>query len=79
MLGLRKEKDKLRIVPAIPEEWSKYEIEYVYENTLYKIIVKNPNHKQSGVKNIYLDNNLLMSHEIELVDDERVHTIEVEM
>lgn len=79
VLGLRKERDKLRIVPAIPEEWSKYEIEYVYENTLYKIIVKNPNHKQSGVKNIYLDNNLLMSHEIELVDDERVHTIEVEM
>ena len=79
VLGLRKEKDKLRIVPAIPEEWSKYEIEYVYENTLYKIIVKNPNHKQSGVKNIYLDNNLLMSHEIELVDDGRVHTIEVEM
>lgn len=79
VLGLRKERDKLRIVPAIPEEWSKYEIEYVYENTLYKIIVKNPNNKQSGVKNIYLDNNLLMSHEIELVDDERVHTIEVEM
>ena len=79
VLGLRKERDKLRIVPAIPEEWSKYEIEYVYENTLYKIIVKNPNHKQSGVKNIYLDNNLLMSHEIELVDDERVHTIEAEM
>ena len=79
VLGLRKERDKLRIVPAIPEEWSKYEIEYLYENTLYKIIVKNPNHKQSGVKNIYLDNNLLMSHEIELVDDERVHTIEVEM
>lgn len=79
VLGLRKERDKLRIVPAIPEEWNKYEIEYVYENTLYKIIVKNPNHKQSGVKNIYLDNNLLMSHEIELVDDERVHTIEVEM
>ena len=79
VLGLRKERDKLRIVPAIPEEWSKYEIEYLYENTLYKIIVKNPNHKQSGVKNIYLDNNLLMSHEIELADDERVHTIEAEM
>lgn len=79
VLGFKKEENILRIVPTIPEEWKGYEIKYIYENTLYKIIVGNPNHKQSGVKNIYFDNSLLTTHEIKLIDDGKEHIIEVEM
>lgn len=79
ILGFKKEGEKIRINPTIPEEWEKYEIKYLYGDTEYNIIVRNPNHKQSGVKNIYFDNNLISSREIELKNDKQNHKIEIEM
>ncbi|MBQ9266878.1 MAG: hypothetical protein IJ217_01110 [Clostridia bacterium] len=79
LLGFDKRGEKLRIAPAIPKEWEKYEITYQYKSSTYAIKVKNPNHKSAGVKSIYLDNNLVNTEEIDLVDDGKTHTIEVEI
>ena len=79
LLVFDKRGEKLRIAPAIPKEWEKYEITYQYKSSTYAIKVKNPNHKSAGVKSIYLDNNLVNTEEIDLVDDGKTHTIEVEI
>lgn len=79
ILGFEKIGNKVKINPAIPEDWEKYEIYYKYKSSNYEIKVKNPNHNTTGIKSMYLDNNLQVTNEIELIDDGKSHVIDVEM
>ena len=79
ILGFEKKADKLIINPVIPKEWDKYEITYKYKSSIYEIKVKNHNHQNVGIKNMYFDNGIINANEIQLIDDGKKHIIEIEM
>ena len=51
----------------------------MYKNTLYKINVKNNNRKNLGVSKIKINGKIHDYDYIELLDDNRDFTIEIEM
>jgi cyclic beta-1,2-glucan synthetase len=79
ILGFRIEKNKLIINPCIPKNWGEFSIRYRYKSTNYNIKVTNPNKVNRGVKEIYLDNNLVEGKCIKLIDDGKEHEVLVEM
>ncbi len=52
ILGLNVQNDILTIKPCIPKEWRTYSVRYKWKNTLYNIIVENPNGKNTGISKI---------------------------
>lgn len=79
ILGFNKSENKIKINPCIPNEWDKYEIVYKYKSSIYEIKINNLNLRNTGVRNMYLDNNLINLQEIELKDDGKKHIVEIEM
>ncbi|MBQ8945509.1 MAG: N,N'-diacetylchitobiose phosphorylase [Lachnospiraceae bacterium] len=55
MLGIRPGFDELIIDPCIPEQWEEFSVQRKYRGSTYHILVKNPGHRQKGVKKILLD------------------------
>lgn len=68
ILGFKKEGNKLRIEPCIPDEWREFTIHYRYGNTLYSIRVRNTREK-------YIDEPTT----IELIDDGAHHHVEIKI
>lgn len=57
ILGLKIRNGFLSIEPCIPKEWKEYSIKYKWENSIYNIEVKNPDRKNTGVREIFLNEN----------------------
>jgi len=69
ILGFLKVGDFLEFNPCIPCDWDEYEIVYKYTaRTVYRILVKNPEHKNSGVLSVELDGKLIADGRVPLVD-----------
>ena len=64
LLGLRREGDKLRIVPCLPASWPGFKLSYRYGETLYRI-------------EVVRDKNGGAEHVIPLLDDGREHRVDV--
>ena len=79
ILGFEKNGDKITINPCIPEKWDRFEIIYKYKNSTYQIKVKNTNHKSKWTNALYFDNELMPFNEFKLLDDKKIHVVEVEM
>lgn len=75
ILGFKKRGDMFTIKPCIPSEWEEYSIKYKYKQTMYNIEVKNPQHKNTGIEEIYIDNIKSNNQEIKLVNDNNIHNI----
>ncbi|MBQ0070931.1 MAG: N,N'-diacetylchitobiose phosphorylase [Spirochaetales bacterium] len=52
MLGIRPDYDGLVVDPCIPHDWDGYEVDRVFRGAAYHVTVKNPDHKEKGVKEI---------------------------
>ena len=79
ILGLKIEKNTLKIKPAIPREWKEYNIRYKYKTTTYNIKVKNPNSKNGPETVIRINGIIQDNNEVLLVDDGKIYEIEVEI
>lgn len=55
ILGIKPGYDGLEINPCIPKEWDGYEVNRKFRGADYKIIVKNPDHLNRGVKTLVLN------------------------
>ena len=55
ILGMRPDLDGLKIAPAIPKEWDKVEINKVFRGRKLHIVIKNPNHAESGLKRLLVN------------------------
>ena len=55
ILGIKPGYDGLEINPCIPKEWDGYEANRKFRGADYKIIVKNPDHLNRGVKTLVLN------------------------
>lgn len=79
ILGIFKRGNVLIINPCIPHEWQFFKVDYLYGETKYKIEIKNPNQKSNGFTSISFDNNFINTNEIELIDDQKEHVVEIVM
>lgn len=55
ILGMRPDFYGLTVAPAIPKEWESFEIEKTFRGKQLHIIVKNPNHVESGCKRLMVN------------------------
>ena len=74
LLGFKKRDKKIILEPLLKENWDEFEIEYKYENTVYKI--KAVNNIKTGTSRMVVDGVLKEGNEFELVDDGGIHFIE---
>jgi cyclic beta-1,2-glucan synthetase len=72
LLGLKREGDRLMITPCLPMDWSTYRLDYRYRDTTYRIVVT-----QDEDEGVTVDGVAQMDGVIALVDDKRVHAVEV--
>lgn len=79
ILGLKIENKILRLKPCIPKEWEEYTIRYKYGRSIYNIIVKNPNGKNTGVTSFKVNGEELEEKSVRLNEDGKIYEIEVEM
>lgn len=79
MLGIQTDFNGLIIKPCISEEWEKYEVTRPFRKNVYSITVHNPNHKQTGVEYIVVDDEKIDGSYVKYVDDGKTHKVEVFM
>jgi N,N'-diacetylchitobiose phosphorylase len=61
ILGIKPGYDRLDIDPCIPASWDSFEVSRKWRNAIYNIRVENPTHVMKGVKELYVDGELLKS------------------
>ena len=79
LLGLKIEEGYLKIEPCIPKDWKEYQIKYQWKESMYNIMVKNPNSKnvfESGVSKVLLNGNVVDNF-IKLDGSRNVYELEV--
>ncbi|CZQ86184.1 glycosyl hydrolase 94 [Trichococcus palustris] len=79
ILGFQKHGATLLLDPCIPQKWPEYTIRYKYFDSIYNIKVKNPEGVNKGVKTIGEGRETREGNVLELVNDGKVHDIEVLM
>ena len=79
ILGLKIRGNVLEIKPCINNKWNEYQMSYKYNDTKYDIHISNPDGKEVGVNKVFLDNKLIEDGKIIMVNDKKVHTINVIM
>lgn len=79
ILGFTIKEGYLWVNPCIPKNWKEYKIHYKYENSIYNIHIKNPNGKNSGVDEVYLNRLKIDDKKIKLIDNYKVNEIEIIM
>lgn len=79
ILGVRPDFDGLIIDPCIPCNWQKFSVTRKFRNTTYQITVSNPKGINKGVKSLYLDGQLISGNKIPVLNDGKIHKVEVEM
>ena len=78
ILGLKIEKEYLRIDPCIPRDWKEYLMRYKWKDSIYNIKVINRNQKNTGVEKVLL-NGEKVENKIKLDGSNKVYNIEVYM
>lgn len=79
ILGLKIEKEIMKINPCIPKEWRTYSMRYKWKNTVYNILIENPNSKETGVSKIKINEKEQESNEIKLQENKGVININIIM
>jgi cyclic beta-1,2-glucan synthetase len=77
ILGLRRRGDTFVIDPCIPSSWDHYQIDWLFLDTRYEIMVCNPAGRCRGVGNATLDGATVDAAAIPLLNDGRTHTVRV--
>lgn len=76
IIGFDLKGDLLKLRPTLHPEWGTVKLTYRHKNeTVYKIIIENPNHLSRGQVKIELDGKTIESGEISLSSDGSHHTI----
>ncbi len=78
LLGLRREGDKLRLEPRVPNDWSSFKIHYRYYETVYHITLRPFAGAGGKIVQIFADGQQLSGDSISLVDDRGEHHVEIQ-
>ncbi len=77
IIGFRKKGDKLFIVPCIPDNWNRFDVEYHFGRSVYHITVNNPHNICNGPVKITVDQVQSEQEYISLYDDGKHHYADV--
>ncbi len=77
ILGIQPDYNGLNIAPCIPAEWDGYKIQRSFRGTTYHIEVKNPDHVQKGIKELWVDKQLIPGNTIPISKDKHCDVIVV--
>ncbi len=79
VLGARRDFEGLRIDPCLPSCWKKCSIRRPFRGDIYEIDIENPKGVEKGVKELYVDGELVCGNLINPVGDGKVHKVRVVM
>ena len=79
ILGARPDYNGLIVDPCIPSKWKKCSIKRPFRGSTYDIEIKNPKGIQHGVKEVYVDGELISGNIIEAFSDGKIHKVKVIM
>ena len=79
ILGFHKRGTNLVIDPSIPKRWQQFSIQYIFEETIYDIQVKNPDAISHGKVNIKVNGVMLHDHSIPMIGGQEIQHVEVIM
>ena len=79
ILGLKIEKNVLKLEPNIPAAWREYSMRYRYGESVYNIKIVNKTGKNSGTISIKLNGDELENKEIILQNNGGVYNVEAEI
>jgi len=79
ILGIKPDYDGLEIDPCIPKEWDCFEITRKFRGSTYRILVRNPENVNKGVKQIVVNGEEMDGQTIPILDPGSVHEVEVLM
>jgi cellobiose phosphorylase len=79
ILGIKPWYDGLIINPCIPSDWDLYTVTRKFRDATYCITIKNPDHVEYGVKEVFVDGQAIEGNKVETFGDDRVHAVEVIM
>lgn len=78
LLGLRIERDRLRMAPVLPVGWSGFTMHYRFHSTDYEISVTQTE-AETGLHAFSVDGVMQADEEIALVDDGGVHQVRIQL
>jgi len=76
-LGLRREGNKLKIVPCVPGEWESFKVHYRYKATIYHIAITQQNN--AGKMIVTVDGVKQENRILTLMDDGHEHNVQIEI
>ena len=79
LLGLKRQGDRLRIDPCIPDDWLDFDATYRNGETVYHIHVHNPHGVNRGVVQITLDGTIVPEEYVSLLQDGGRHEVYIEL
>lgn len=79
ILGARRDFEGLRIDPCVPKTWKKFSVRRPFRGAVYEIEVENPKGVQKGVKEVFVDGDLIEGNLIKPHSDQKVHKVRVIM
>lgn len=77
LLGVKRGYDGLMIQPAFPTEWEEAEMTRHYRGADYHVVIRNPEHLESGVSVICVDGTSVPGQMIPDFGDGRIHEVKV--
>lgn len=79
ILGLKIKNGYLSVEPCIAKSWKEYEIKYKYKTSIYNIVVKNKDGKNTGIEKFLLNGVEVEEKKILLSDDGKIYNIQIFM
>src|SRR3989338_3203704 len=75
ILGARRDFEGLRIDPCIPKAWKKCSIRRPFRGDVYDIEIQNPNGKECGVKQLFIDGQEIEGNLVKPFGDGKTHKV----
>ncbi|MFZ1982100.1 MAG: glucoamylase family protein [Smithella sp.] len=76
LLGLKRDGNKLRLIPCLPADWNGFGLRYRYGKTIYHIAVSRADERKIEME-VTIDGEEQIEKTIPLVDDGREHKVDV--
>lgn len=77
--GARRDYDGLRIDPCIPSGWKNFSVRRPFRGDVYEIEIENPQGVEKGVKEVYVDGQLIDGDLVKPCGDGKTHKVRVIM
>jgi cellobiose phosphorylase len=79
VLGVRRDYDGLRIDPCIPSHWKMCSMRRPFRGDVYEVEIENPKGVEKGVRELYVDGELVSGNLVKTIGDGKTHKVRVIM